>query len=241
MSPAPGFACTETGDYRLPPGFDASNHPNRKKVPAAFLDPDLPTSLEQPWQLTEVLQKHFRDRGRALDQHGRPVHPHADQLLDRIGLNTGIGWGWRLGESVVADAVVTAGDRVLLWQPPLADGRWAVPGGYRIPGDDGLTDAHWNAGQRPISSEGILTTARRKVETEAGVLLGQGCSERIVPAIRPISSPHTINFWTVTFTVHFHLADTTVQPGPNAALIKTGDLAELPMWPDHRRAIAAVC
>ncbi|QIZ37833.1 hypothetical protein [Saccharopolyspora sp. ASAGF58] len=71
------------------------------------------------------------------------------------------------------------------------------------------------------------------------MLLGQDCAERIVRGIRPISSPHTINFWTVTFTVHFHLADTTVQPGPSAALIKTGDLVELPIWPDHRRAIEA--
>ncbi|CAM01621.1 hypothetical protein SACE_2320 [Saccharopolyspora erythraea NRRL 2338] len=186
---AAGFERTEHG-YSLPPGYDATGSPHRAGVNPARLDPDIPTAADG-WQLPAAVQQHFRERAFALDQHGRPVHPHADQLLERIGMNTGIGWGWRLGENVVVDAVVLIGDGVLLWHTGDA-GRWAVPGGYTIPADHGLTNADWNAGRRPVSVEGIQATARRKVAAETGIDLPQDCPGEIVRGIRPISSPHIL-------------------------------------------------
>ncbi|WP_410659535.1 hypothetical protein [Amycolatopsis sp. lyj-112] len=101
-------------------------------------------------------------------------------------------------------------------------------------------------GDRPLTLDGILATAARKVSAETGVDIPRDATTRIVRAIRPISSPHTLHAWTCTYTVHIAL---TVSPPPPwtpdvpGATWHDGDELldrDLPrLWPDHRRALLA--
>jgi hypothetical protein len=235
---------------QLPPGFDATGHPNRAGAPAAALDVEIPTSLEQPAaQVPAALQEYSRARGWVLDQHGRPLHPHHEQLLadPRIGLPTSTGSFWHHAEAVVADGIVTAAAHVLLTTRPTDQGRIpCLTGGYAVPADFGRTLAQWRAGDRMPSRDGIAATAARKITEETGFSVPPDARVRIVRAIRPISSPHTLNAWTTTYTVHFDLglggSLPAIDPAGGGSWVRLdhGFDDVLPtLWPDHARALAA--
>lgn len=236
------WACEATVD--VPAGFDVADHPNRSGVDADLLDPRIPTSAHGHPVAPPCLQAWFRGRGWRLDQHGRPLHPHAEQLLadPRIGLPTGLGFAYRLGETVVADAVAIAGAHVLLTtrETPHEGLVPAVPGGYSIPADEARTTRQWRDGDRPVTIAGIIATARRKLDEETGLRVPAQTRAEIVRAIRPVSSVHTLHAWTVVYTVRFELparANLTVRSGSCAQWWPLAMLGS--MWPDHRQAVVA--
>ncbi|ONF73964.1 NUDIX domain-containing protein [Amycolatopsis keratiniphila] len=234
---------------QVPPGFDARHHPNRAGGSPESMDPEIPTSLgSDPVQVDTGVQEYSRSRGWLLDQHGRPMHPHHTQLLadDRIGLPVGLGFSYFWGEATVADSVVTAAGQVLLVPRATDQGVIpALPGGYALPSDEGRSVAQWRAGDRAVTREGILTTAARKLRDETGFEVPRDVSPRLVRAIRPVSSPHTLNAWTCTYTVHVNLGDgpaPAVNEAAGAYWVTVDQLYDdvLPrMWPDHRRAVLA--
>jgi hypothetical protein len=234
---------------QLPPGHDTAGHPNRTGAPAGAADAEIPTSLDQPVQVPAAQQAHFRARGWVLDQHGRPLHPHHEQLLadPRIGLPVGIGSFWHHGEAVVADGIVTAAGHVLLTTRTTDQGRIpCLTGGYAVPADTGRTLAQWRAGDRMPTRDGITTTAARKITEETGLVVPSAARTRIVRAIRPISSPHTLSAWTTTYTVHVDLGLggdlPAIDPAAGGQWARLdhvfGDIFPA-LWPDHARALAA--
>ncbi|MBE1496303.1 hypothetical protein H4696_003403 [Amycolatopsis lexingtonensis] len=247
---SPGYIPGAQGaPARVPPGCDAVGHPNRHRAAAAEADPEFLTSVgNQPVQAAAGLQAYFRSRGWVLDQHGRPLHPHHVQLLadERIGLPTGLGFAWWLGETAVVDAVVTAVGAVLLTTRDTDRGRIpCLTGGYAIPADEGRTPAQWRAGDRTVTTRGIFTTAARKVGDETGLRVPVDARMRIVRAVRPISSPHTLNAWTCTFTVHVDLGRSERPALPDSVGDRWVGVDELHedvlhwLWPDHRRGLLA--
>lgn len=247
---SPGYR-PGTPDRRaiIPPGFDVDGHPNRAAVDPGSVDPDIATATTVPQQVDPGLQDYCRARGWVLDQHGRPLHPHHAQLLgdDRIGLCTGLGYGWWYGETVVADAVVTTPSGHVLIVPRSTDAGTipSLPGGYAIPADVGRTTAQWRAGDREVTLDGIVTTAARKVAAETGLVIPREGTARLVRGIRPVSSPHTLHAWTVTYTVHVQLPVQELPALDEATRARWVDVDELydamleRMWPDHQRAVAA--
>lgn len=243
----PGFSWISVTSAFVPAGFDVLGHPNRDGVDPVLLDPAVMTAPDGLPTVPAMLQDYFRHRGWALDQHGRPLHPHAGQLLAdaRIGLPTGLGQAYLLGESVVADAVAVAGDQVLLITrtTPHEGLIRAIPGGYSIPADEGRTATSWRAGHRQPTVAGIIAAARRKLLDETGLDAPSDSHAEIVRAIRPVSSVHTLHAWTCVYTVRFDLparANLTVRPGSGASWHPLGMLRG--MWPDHRQALlSAVC
>ncbi|ATY17289.1 NUDIX hydrolase (plasmid) [Amycolatopsis sp. AA4] len=245
----PGWSPAVAGRAHVPPGYDALRHPNRDGVDPDALDPEFPTQDDPTVMVEPGLQRHFRDRGWALDQHGRPLHPLHPQLLadPRIGLPAGLGYAYWYGEAVVADAVVTtAGGDVLLTSRDTDRGRIpCLPGGYAIPADAGRTPADWRHGLRPLARDSIIAAAARKTRAETGLVVAKNEPATIIRAIRPISRPHTLHAWTCTYTVRIDLAATSrppLAPSVDARWVSVDDLHEQVlgrMWPDHRRAILA--
>lgn len=240
----PGFNWVSAATARVPSGYDVLDHPNRVDTDPARLDHAVPTSEDGTPQVADDLQAYFRRRGWALDQHGRPLHPHAAQLLadPRIGLPTSLGFAYHLGEAVVADVVAVAGDQVVLTtRATRHEGLIpALPGGYGIPADQGVTDEQWGRGVRPVTAEGVLATARRKLTEETGLVVSPDSHVEIVRAIRPVSSVHTLHAWTVVYTVRVDLparANLTLRPDSGADWWPVAMLQS--MWPDHRRALVA--
>jgi hypothetical protein len=247
---SPGYVPGDQGvAAQVPLGCDAVGHPNRRCPGAAVADPEHPaTAGGRPVRVTAGLQQYFRSRGWVLDQHGRPLHPHRTQLLadERIGLPTGLGFAWWLGETAVVDAVVTAAGSVLLTTRDTGSGRIpCLTGGYAVPADEGRTFAQWRAGDRAVTTRGIFTTAARKVRDETGLRVPADARMRVVRAIRPISSPHTLNAWTCTFTVHIALGHGERPALPAGTGGRWVDIDELHqdvlhrLWPDHRRGLLA--
>ncbi|QFU87892.1 NUDIX hydrolase [Amycolatopsis sp. YIM 10] len=234
----------------IPAGYDAVGHPNRDGCPPEEMDPDITTSTAaEPVQVDTELQRYSRGRGWVLDQHGRALHPHHEQLLadDRIGLPTGLGYGWWAGETVVVDTVVTT-TRGLVLIGERTTARGPIPclvGGYSTPADFGRTAAQWRAGDRPVDRDGIIAAGARKTTEETGLAIPNGTYARIVRAIRPVSSPHTLHAWTVTFTVFYQLAETVapvLDPATGARWVDVDELdAEVMgrLWPDHQRGLEA--
>ncbi|WP_020421167.1 NUDIX hydrolase [Amycolatopsis sp. ATCC 39116] len=247
---SPGYR-PGTPDSRatIPPGFDVDGHPNRAAVYPGTVDPDIATATTLPQQIDPGLQDYCRARGWVLDQHGRPLHPHHEQLLAdaRIGLCTGLGYGWWYGETVVADAVVTTPAGRVLIVPRSTDAGTipSLPGGYAIPADVGRTAAQWRVGYRPVTLDGIVTTAARKAEAETGLVIPREVAARLVRGIRPVSSPHTLHAWTVTYTVRVQLPAQGLPALDETTQARWVDVDELydavleRMWPDHQRAVAA--
>jgi hypothetical protein len=248
---SPGYA---PGAYdqraQVPPGYDAAGHPNRASHTASSMDPEIETSRgDHPVQVADGLQGYCRARGWVLDQHGRPLHPHHQQLLadTRIGLPTSLGYGFFYGEATVVDAVVTtASGHVLLTTRTTNIGRIpCLTGGYAIPADENRTTAQWRAGDRAVTRDGIRTTAARKVLEETGVPIPRTTAGRIVRAIRPVSSPHTLHAWTCTYTVRVDLGTTApprLDPDRGGTWVDVDQLYEtvIPqMWPDHVRGLLA--
>lgn len=239
-----GFAWTSPRTAQVPAGFDVDEHPNRRGVDPALLDPAPPTDPAAGPLVDARLQNHFRARGWDMDQNGRPLHPHAAQLLadPRIGLPTSLGFAYYLGESVVADAVAVAGDRVVLTtRATRHEGLIpSLPGGYGVPADEARTNAQWRDGDRPATVEGIITAARRKLAEETGLQAPADSHAEIVRAIRPVSSVHTLNAWTVVYTVRFDLparTNLTLRPDSTARWFPLATLGF--MWPDHRAGLVA--
>ncbi|RAS59435.1 ADP-ribose pyrophosphatase YjhB (NUDIX family) [Lentzea atacamensis] len=240
----PGFGWISASEALVPAGFDLLGHPNRAGVDPVLLDPAVPTAPEGQPQVPAALREYFRSRGWAMDQHGRPLHPRADQLLadPRIGLPASLGPAYHLGESVVADAVAVAGDQVLLTTRATPhDGLIpALPGGHGTPADEGRTATSWRAGNRKPTVDGIIATARRKLLEETGLAAPPDSRAEIVRAIRPVSSVHTLHAWTAVYTVRFELSartNLTVRPDSGAHWSPLATLGF--MWPDHRRALVA--
>lgn len=236
------FQQTDSG-YILPPGFDAET-PDRRKAPARLLEPGHPTTLQDPWRVSPELERYYRSRGWELDQHGRPIHPLAMQVLDAdIPLCTGFGTGYELGETVVVDSVITDGDNVLLTKRP-EEKIPSLVGGYTH-GTDYTSLDKWQAGNRPIGLAGIFKGVKRVVQEKAGILLPPHVKYEIVWGIRPWSSYHTLNFWTVTYTVRVRLlpgTSKTIAPTQPAFWMPLDQLEQVyrdGLWPDHRRGLEA--
>ncbi|OLR94890.1 NUDIX hydrolase [Actinokineospora bangkokensis] len=228
------------------PGHDWADHRNREDAPTDHLDAAVPTRADGIGRAHPGVTAWARSRGWPVDQHGRPVNPRHRQLLadPRIGLCTGLGPSWRWGEQVVVDAVAVAeGHVALIERDTPHDGTIpALPGGYAAPADSGLTPADWTVGYRPVTAAGITATAVRELAEETGALVPDGARTRVVREIRPVSSPHTLNAWTVVYTVAVHLPRRAPLDGglpaswvPLDALDGVVDR----MWPDHRVALAA--
>jgi len=246
----PGYQPGAVGGERarVPAGFDAGLHPNRAAAATGSVDPDVATEVAGAQQIDAGVQDWAQARGWVLDQHGRPLHPRHEQLLgdDRIGLPTGLGYGWWMGETVVADAVVTAVSGRVLVVPRTTDaGRIpSLPGGYAIPADEQRTVAQWRAGDRVVTHDGIAAAAARRVAAESGLVLPRWSTPRLVRGIRPVSSPHTMHAWTMTITVHVHLGDDlpALDTATGAEWVDVDELHDrvLPMmWPDHQAAAEA--
>lgn len=234
------------GRIVFPAGHDATGHPNRRGK-SEVLDPDAPTSNDSDcWQVRPELQEFFRARGWTRDQHGRACMPFASQLIGdpRIGLNTGIGYGFYLGENAVVDTVLMRSDDVLLVSRVTdTDIIPALPGGYMTSQHLGIRVQDWLMGVRPVTLEGIFESARRKLLDETGMYITKAQSMELIRGIRPVSSPHTANFWTVTYTVRCRLSASD-DARPCVAGARFVPQSELPavmpqMWPDHRRALQA--
>ena len=240
------LAPNEDGRVILSEGCDAFGT-ERQGKDQATVDPGQATSLSNPWSVNPGVRAWMEERGWTLDQHGRGLHPHWEQLQScRIRLNTGPGIGYYYGEQVVADAVVTDGSGVVLINRPhrtAPDSTFpALPGGYSLPRDFDRNVDQWLTGDRPVTADGIIRTALRKFKEEAGVDLPRATKATIVRAIRPISSAHTLNFWTVTYTVRVQVDSlATLEPTDTAEVFDARDIDPLEsrMWPDHFRALRA--
>lgn|GEM_PF-2830553 len=229
----------------LPPGFDADS-PGRVGAPPLKLEPNNVTTLDASWRVPLYLEKFYRESGALLDQHGRWVHPHVQQIVEAdIPICTGYGVGWEGGETVVVDTVVDDGDHVLLLDMPGDDRNYSLVGGYTY-AEDFTTIEKWRCGERPITLEGIKNAVYRIVEAKAGFSLAAADDIQfdIVWGVRPWSSAHTANFGTVTYTVKV-----TVPKGAPEHLTARGnafwqtrrDLKHVVdnLWPDHRRGFEA--
>jgi hypothetical protein len=252
FSTTPGFEAHDR-HFLLPPGFDAMGHKDRIGADPLLLEPDSPTSLECRWQVPAYLQEFYDECGWAKDQHGRPCNPHGLQLVNdpRIGLNTNLGSGFEAGETVVVD-VVAEDDGYVLFTHRLDMGKVipSLTGGYSLPQDYGVSIAEWRVGNRPITKEGIFAAARRVVKVKTGVELPVDAEYEIVWGIRPASSRHTWNFWTLTYTVRVRLrrgASRSLTPAtddkgePRGTWHRMRDVAGVVerLWPDHRRSYEA--
>jgi hypothetical protein len=92
---SPGYQPADReGRAVVPPGFDATGHPNRANGSLADLDPEITTRAPSGGTIAAGVTAWARARGWDLDQHGRPLHPHHMQLLadPRVGLPTGLGY-----------------------------------------------------------------------------------------------------------------------------------------------------
>lgn len=131
-----------------------SGHSNRTKVAPDKIDPEVDESTGPlPASVTERWER----QGLQTDQLGRPINPHAEQLLadPRIGLPTGIGFFWRYGANGTVDGVLHRNrsdepDRaeVLLIRRKIGR-KWALPGGFIDPTDD----SYEAAARREIGEE----------------------------------------------------------------------------------------
>jgi hypothetical protein len=235
------------GNFILPPGFDADGPGRRKAHDPQLIEPNFPTTTEgRPWQVRRSLKEYYKSCGYPLDQHGRAVHPLLVDIVNAdIPICTGYGAGWEGGQTVVVDTVVTDGESVLF--TTLQDHGKTLPslvGGYTRAQDFSIPLPKWRAGQRQITEEGIFRAVRRIVAEKTGIVLPDDARFEIMWGIRPWSSYHTANFWTVTYTVKIvlrHGALRNARLKGNAFLqsvSRTGPIVDN-LWPDHRRGYLA--
>lgn len=238
---------SDLGRIIVPAGYDAIGHPNRHRGDPETMDPDRKTSTEAFWQMPQVDQEAFRLHGWELDQHGRACNPNALHLLThpRIGLNTGVGYGYFVGEAMVVDVIPrTRNGFVHIYRGSADQPFPALIGGYVVPGDYGYTAKTWKQAGRPVTLEGLYEAARCKLWEKAGIPVPPGTPMKAVRAIRPTSSPHTLNFWTTTVTFVVEVAEERVNDLDDrlgATLVHENQLDVVldHMWPDHRRAAEA--
>jgi ADP-ribose pyrophosphatase YjhB (NUDIX family) len=242
-----GLAVTEVGVVQVPSGFDwVARGGHRPDASPDGRDAAVATRCDGVGWVHPGITAWAVARGWPIDQHGRPVNPRYAQLLadPRIGLCTGLGRSWRWGEQVVADAVAVADGHVALIERDTAhEGTIpALPGGFAEPQDFGLTHGDWTAGHRPVTPAGIVANAVRELAEEAGIVIQDGTTLRVVREIRPVSSPHTLNAWTVVYTVLMVLPTRqSIPDGFRAHWVPLDAVdAVLPsMWGDHRNALTS--
>lgn len=172
--------------------WHAAAHPNRRGVPAALMDPEVPDAADR---VGPALTRRWIADGFTVDQHGRPIHPDWRQLLGdpRIGLPTGVGFFYRYGPNATVDAAVyrrrgtsaDPGGLELLLIKRRRGGQWALPGGF-----SDRSDASPEA------------TARRELAEETGLRVG-GTAEIIVRK-RPTGAQATLHAWTENAVVLIH-------------------------------------
>lgn len=241
------------GVLHLPAGHDALGSPNRRRAPEhirATMDPEIATGSDEELSLGRQIAL-MRQGVKVFDQHGRPIHPGYEQILQlqaedgrELGAPTGIGQFYRYGPNHVSDGIVFrpsrqkgGPDEVLLIYRPRAG--WATPGGY--------AEADDYAKENPA-----IACARREVHEETGLLVaGLGCT---AARMLPFSSPHTLNAWTETTAVAFldedpeRLHDLDLKPSQevddaqwqSAQGAINDELTAGKMWSnDHRRYIEA--
>lgn len=241
----PKFAETQAG-FVLPAGFDADS-PARRTADHYLLEPNNPTSTEVLWKVPGYLSDYYKACGLRTDQHGRAVHPLSHEVVEaEIPLCTGYGVGYEGGETVVLDTIVTDGENTLF--NTRKDHGKTIPsllGGYTW-GTDFTDIANWRIGFREISLEGLVRSMRRIVKMKAGFDLPDNLDFEIVWGVRPWSSYHTLNFWTLTYTVRVilepgsarHLSSTTdAFWQPNRTIQE--DILDNGLWPDHKRGYEA--
>lgn len=232
-------------EFMLPAGFDADGPGRRDARSTLQLEPNNPTSTTVLWQVLPSVRDYYLVCGLPIDQHGRAVHPLAEQVMRAgIPLCTGYGAGWEGGETVVVDTIVTDGESTLF--NTREDHGKTIPslvGGYTWGTDYDFTLPQWRVGLREIDREGIFRAARRIVKTKTGLHLPPAAYE-IVWGIRPWSSYHTLNFWTLTYTVKIRLeqgASRYLIPSYDAFWASGSELAGVraKLWPDHKRGYDA--
>lgn len=207
------------------------DHPNRHTADPDDLDPEVPAAGRD--HLEPDLVARWRAEGLAVDQHGRPIHPHWRQLLadPRIGLPTGAGFFWRYGPNATVDPVIyrRRGDgpvQILLIRRRVG-GRWALPGGFRDRADATAED-----------------TARREAAEETGLAAIGGRAE-VIAHTRSINPIVTLHAWLENTVVLIHgdqqyLADTALAPGDDAEDARwasLADLDDLQLFDRHRQHI----
>ena len=147
--------------FVVPSGFDAIGCTNRHRqnVPPYELDPEWLTRINRPEQLNQQ-QNIF-----PTDQHNRPCHPLAEQLLadKRIGLNTGLGQGRVYGEWPVVNAIVCDGKKVLHQRPHNNEEIPSLVGGYCQYAEFGVSPLEWRAGNWKVTEEALFAAAFGRV------------------------------------------------------------------------------
>lgn len=229
---SPGLRVEGT-DLYVPDGpWHVRDHPNRRTAEPDDLDPEVPTADRS--NLQPDLVARWRAEGLAVDQHGRPVHPHWRQLLadPRIGLPTGVGYFWRYGPNATVDPVIYRrrgrGPVQILLIRRRVGGRWALPGGFRDRADATAEDA-----------------ARREAAEETGLVAIGGRAE-IIAQTRSINPIVTLHAWPENTLVLIHgdqqyLADTAPAPGDDAVdalWASPTDLDGLQLFDLHRQHIS---
>lgn len=184
------------------------------EIPANITLPEGPWTASHDEHPSPEERAELLRQGYTLDDNGRPLHPFIhDMLTDpTIGVVTGKGKYWNWGKNKSADPIVItdeANPKILLIQRG-DTGIWALPGGFRDPG------------------ESSITTAKRELFEEAGLLLlgddGVQVYDDIVGDLR--STAHawgetTAHMWKVPSAVE-------VEAGDDALDAKWYELDNLP-------------
>ncbi len=238
-----GYHRVGKGSFVVPSGFDAIGCEIRYRQGASpdELDPEWLTRVNRPEQL-EQQQNIFWT-----DQHNRPCHPLTEQLIadERIGLNTGLGQGRVYGEWPVVNAIVCDGQKVLLTQRPHNSKEIpSLVGGYCQYAELGVSPLEWRAGNWKVTEEALFIAAFGRVLKKTGITLPADAKYKIVYALRPVGSVHTLNFWTATYAILITLdrgsADLLPPAKDTPAIwqnIRDVDMSSY--WNDHKRAYQA--
>jgi ADP-ribose pyrophosphatase len=181
---------------------------NRQGKSDDVLDPEIPGPDQL--KVDRDLSDHWRKAGLILDQYGRPIHPHWEQLLadERIGLPTGVGFFWRYGPNATVDPVVYRrahenDEPELLLIKRLKGGQWALPGGF-IDRQDTST-----------------SSAARREAAEETHLVDIGGTDEVIMHKLPVGLRDTLFAWTENTVVLIHgdqdyLFETEPSPGDDA-------------------------
>jgi 8-oxo-dGTP pyrophosphatase MutT (NUDIX family) len=116
--------------------YHITAHPNRLNADPARLTPIYDNAHPMsPGQATQ-----WRSLGLMIDTAGRPLHPHAGQLLTTAGMLTGPGWSWHYGPQIVGNALaycfVGGEPYYAMVETRRGNGtRWSLAGGHAEPGE----------------------------------------------------------------------------------------------------------